>query len=125
MLQLPTIFFLISFFSLAVLHILMLHFGIYERFASVSFALHLFVGIIFSLCMFTLRDMKIIPKEYVSLVSVVVFSMVCTVVWIGYERWAQFPIFGTIVITICIDLFIGLFGAVMGFYLGTRLRKLR
>lgn len=125
MLQLTTIFFLISFSILAVLHIIANQLFLYWHLPWLDIPMHLFGGAVVALGVYTMRDLRFIAPRVVQLWSVVAIVLVVAIIWEVFELLAGVPIRDDFVLDTSIDLVMGLAGAFIGYFIGKSLRSLR
>ena len=125
MLKLPTIFFLITFSLLAVIHIIALELFLYWRFWWFDIAMHLIGGSVVALGLFTLRDLRIIiPARYLQVVPVLLLVIVVAMTWEVYELFIGVPIESDFVVDTLTDLCMGTIGGLIGYSVGTSVNKL-
>jgi len=125
MLKLPTIFFLISFSLLAVIHIIASELFLYWRFFWFDIPMHFFGGAVVALGIFTLYDLKIIVKRrHLKRVPLLVLVFVVALSWEVYELLVGISIEANYVADTLIDLSMGLLGGLVGYSIGSSLNKL-
>jgi hypothetical protein len=125
MLKLPTVFFLISFSSLAVLHIVSLKLFLYWRFWWLDIPMHFFGGIVVALGLFTLYDLKILlKKKHLTLFCILSLVFLVAIAWESYELLIGIPIEDDYIIDTLTDLCMGMFGGLIGYGIATSLQKL-
>ena len=124
MLQLTTIIFLIAFSTLAVIHILALHFALYWYFWWFDMPVHAFGGVIISLGLFTLRDLKLFSNRNITFIKVMLLVLAIALVWEAFEIYVGLSSLREYVDTLS-DIFRGICGGAFGYVLGTSLRHLR
>lgn len=124
MLQLPTIVFLIALCVLASLHILSLQFSLYTHFAWLILPVIAFLGVIAALFLFVLRDLHVVPKESVSILTALISAaLLCAIaVYCGIVFHLPF-VFGRFQY-MALEECVGIAGGIIGFYIGKRLRDL-
>lgn len=125
MLKLPTIFFLISFSLLAVLHIVALELFLYWRFWWFDIPMHFFGGSVVSLGLFTLRDLRLlVPERWIKILPIVLATLAIALSWEVFEIYIGVPIEANYVVDTLTDLSMGILGAVVGYSIGISVRKL-
>jgi hypothetical protein len=125
MLKLPTIFLLITFSFLAVIHIIALELFLYWRFWWFDIPVHFIGGIVVALGVFTLHDLRIvIPTRLLQLVPVLLLVILVAMVWEVYEVLIGIPIESDAVLDVLTDLSMGILGGLVGYTIGTNLNKL-
>jgi hypothetical protein len=125
MLQLTTIFFLITFFVLALLHNIAIKLYLYWQISWFDIPMHAFGGAVVALGIFTLRDLGIIPNKFIKLIPVICGVMLVALVWEMFELMVGFPRLADYYIDTITDLSMGALGAIVGYYVGNSLRNLR
>lgn len=124
MLQLPTIFFLITAFVWAGIHYLATQLFLYWQFIWFDIPMHFLGGVVVALGVFTLRDLRIIPNGWLHLVSVLAFVLCMALVWEVFEFMIGTPVEDSFYIDTAIDLLMGLSGGYLGYAVGKLLRNL-
>jgi hypothetical protein len=125
MLQLTTIFFLISFSLLAVIHMIAIELYLYWHFFWFDIFMHLFGGAVVSLGLHTLADLRIIKRVYLKTITVVFAVFLIALLWELFEFSAGVPIESDFILDTTSDLLVGLCGAYIGHKLSIRLLLLR
>ncbi len=126
MLQLTTIFFVISLGLLALLHYLALEFFLYWRFIWIDLVMHFFGGAVVALGCFTLKDfIRGIPVRFLYVVPVISAVLIVSLLWEIFEIYIGVPVlepgFGRDAI---FDILSALLGGFVGFVVGHSIRKL-
>lgn len=125
MLKIPTIFFLIAGSMWAVIHVIALELFLYWKFAWLDIPMHFIGGTIVALGIFTLRDIRIlIPERWIALSSVLLMVVAAALVWEVYELLIGIPVEDNYVVDTLTDLCMGTLGGLVGYGIGTSLRKL-
>lgn len=124
MLQLPTIFLLVAFSFLAVMHFIALQLFLYWRYWWFDIPMHLLGGAVVALGIFTLVDLRIFPQSVLRIGVVMLLVMLVAVIWEVYEVAIGVPIDGDYAIDTATDLIMGFFGSIIGFLVGTSIRKI-
>ena len=124
MLQLTTIFFLIAFSLLAVIHYLALQLYLYWRLEWFDIPMHLFGGAVVALGIFTLKDLRIIPKTWLSLRFVLLLVLLVAGVWELFELYTGIPIDNSYYFDTALDIIMGLAGGYVGYIVGKSLHRL-
>jgi len=125
MLRLPTIFFLISFSLFAVIHVIALQLFLYWHYLWFDIPMHFLGGIIVALGVFTLHDLKVfVPSRYLTPVAVVLMVVIVALVWEVFELYIGTPIEENFVIDTLTDLGMGILGGLIGYSIGTNIKKL-
>lgn len=125
MLQLTTIFFLISFSLLAVIHVIAIELYLYWHFFWFDIFMHLFGGAVVALGLHTLADLRIIKRVYLKTGTVLFLVFLIALLWELFEFSAGVPIESDFILDTTSDLLIGLCGAYIGHKLSIRLLHLR
>lgn len=126
MLQLTTILFVIASSILAVTHILALQFYLYWQFPWFDVPMHFLGGIVVALGVFTAYDFRLpLPKRWLRLFPVVAAVLMVALAWEYYEILIGIPIEENHKIDTAIDLVLGVLGGLMGYFIGSRIQKLR
>jgi hypothetical protein len=121
MLQLTTIFFLISFSMLAVIHVIAIELYLYWHFFWFDIFMHLFGGAVVALGLHTLADLRIIKRALLTTATVLFGVFVVASIWEAFEITAGVPIESDFVLDTVSDLLVGLCGAYIGHKLSVRL----
>lgn len=124
MLQLTTIFFLIAFSTLAVIHHLAIKLFLYWRLPLFDIPMHIFGGIVVALGLYTLRDLRLFPDKFLTIVPVVLLVLCVALMWEVFEFFTGIPIAGDYFIDTAIDILMGLAGGVLGYFVGNSIRSL-
>ncbi|MFT5849727.1 MAG: hypothetical protein ACI9H6_000542 [Patiriisocius sp.] len=125
MLKLPTVFFLISFLILAVIHIIALQLSLYWAFSWFDIPMHFFGGAVVALGIFTLNDLRIVvPDRWLYTIPVVLLVILVAMVWEVYELLIGIPIEANYVVDTVVDLVLGALGGLVGYSIGTSIKKL-
>lgn len=86
--------------------------------------MHVIGGAVVALGMFTLHDLRIISKKYVTW-FMVLLGVICTaLVWEVYEVLIGIPIEDDYVFDTILDLVMGFIGGVIGYIVGSNLKKI-
>ncbi len=116
---------LISFGTLALIHILAIKLSLYWHFWWFDMPMHFFGGSIVALGLFTLADLSwplphwlFRPVPFLSVVLLIALS------WEVFELWAGIPVEADYVLDTSIDLLLGLTGGFLGYRLGRLLGEL-
>tara|TARA_B100000745_G_scaffold300483_1_gene254679 strand:- start:875 stop:1252 length:378 start_codon:yes stop_codon:yes gene_type:complete len=125
MLKLPTVFFLVSFSFLAVVHYIALQLFLYWRYWWLDMPMHVIGGVVVALGIFTLHDLRLwVPKRYLRLLPIVLLVLLVAMAWEVYELMIGIPIEQDYVIDTITDLLMGLLGGALGYFIGNSLRKI-
>jgi uncharacterized membrane protein YoaK (UPF0700 family) len=125
MLKLPTVFFLISFSFLAVIHIIALQLFLYWKFQWFDIPMHFLGGVVVALGLFTLHDLKlVIKKRHLQIFPIVLLVFAVAMLWEVYELLIGIPIESNYVVDTLTDLSMGLLGGLVGYGIGTSIKKL-
>lgn len=125
MLQLTTVLFLITFSTLAVIHVIAIELFLYWHYFWFDIPMHVFGGVVVSLGLFTLRDLRIFPNKLLKPIPVLLLVVVVALIWEGYEVLIGIPILADYPIDTAIDIAMGLLGGYAGYIIGNSLRNLR
>lgn len=125
MLQLTTVFFLIAFAVLAVIHKLAIELFLYWHIRWLDIPIHALGGAVVALGFFTLRDLGLFPNKFLKPVSILLLVLGVALIWEVFERVVGIPSIGDYVIDTSIDVAMGLLGAYVGYIIGNNLRNLR
>lgn len=87
--------------------------------------MHLFGGAVVALGYFTLRDLGLFPNTWLRLVPIVLLVCAVAVAWEVFEAVFGIAKEANYLSDTLIDLILGLFGAVIGFFIGNSVRSLR
>lgn len=125
MLQLTTIFFLITGSILAVTHVLALKFYLYWRYLWLDMPMHFLGGVVVGLLLYTLYDLRLslvprTPRWF----TVVLFVLMVAMMWEIYEVLIGIPMLEDYLFDTVSDLIFGGVGGVVAFLLGNQFRKL-
>ncbi len=116
---------LITFATLAALHILAIELSLYWHFWWFDIPMHFFGGTIVALGLYTLRDIRFpLPKIMFRLTPFLLAVLIVALIWEGFELWAGIPIEPDFLLDTGIDLVMGLLGGFLGYHLGQRLDTL-
>lgn len=125
MLKLPTVFFLITFSILAVVHVIALQLFLYWHYWWFDLPMHIIGGVVVALGIFTLRDLRIfVPNRYIALVPIVLLVLAVALTWEVYEIFIGIPIESDYVFDTAIDLIMGIGGGVLGYFVGKTIEKI-
>lgn len=125
MLKLPTVFCLITFSLLAVVHYVALQLFLYWRFWWFDIPMHFIGGTVVALGIFTLYDLRLpLPARYLKLIPVVLLTFVVAMVWEVFELGIGIPIEEDYIFDTTLDLIMGLLGGVLGYVVGVNVRKI-
>lgn len=125
MLQLPTVFFLIAFSVLSVIHNIAMQLYLYWHLWWFDIPVHAFGGMIVALGFFALRDLRMIPNLFLRIMPVTALVFVVALIWEAFELVAGVPIIGNYVFDTSIDILAGVLGGIAGFYVGKSLDTLK
>ena len=126
MLKLTTIFFVLAFAMLAMIHAVSIHFFLYWKFLWLDIPIHFFGGAVVALGMFTAQDfIRSIPDRFLYVVPVMAGVIIVALLWELFEIAIGIPTTepGYALDTI-IDLCVGIVGGFVGFLVGHSIRKL-
>ena len=125
MLKLSTVFFLVLFSVLASIHIIALKLFLYWKFSWFDIPMHFLGGVVVTLGLFTLYDLKFLIKErHLQLFPVILIVFAVALAWEVYEILIGVPIDENYVIDTLTDLSMGLFGGLVGYSIGRSIKKL-
>ncbi len=125
MLQLPTIIFLITFSMLAAIHYIALELFLYWRYWWFDIPMHCIGGAVVALGIFTLYDLKVFTQKRLrTLVPVLCGVLLVALLWEVYEVLIGIPIEDDYVLDTSIDVLMGLCGGVLGYFVGSNIRKI-
>ncbi len=124
MLQLTTIFFLISFSMLAGIHYIAGHLFLYWRLPWFDIPMHLFGGMVVALGFFALRDLRLFRDSFLRPVVVVALVLGVALIWELFEVVIGMPIDAGYVLDTGTDICMGLLGGYLGYFVGNSLRSL-
>ena len=126
MLQLTTVFLLISGSILAVVHILALELFLYWRYWWFDIPMHVLGGVVVALGIFTLYDfLPKLPRQYLSLIPIISSVLIIALVWEVYQLLIGIPIEADYEVDTIIDLIMGTLGGVIGYLVATQVRILK
>jgi hypothetical protein len=125
MLQLTTIFFLIAFSVLAVIHNIAMQLFLYWHIWWFDIPVHTLGGIVVALGFFALRDLRIFPNAWLKPVPVLALVLGVALLWELFELVAGIPNAGDYAIDTSIDVTVGVLGGFVGYIIGNSLRNLR
>ncbi len=116
---------LITFATLAALHILAIELSLYWHFWWFDIPMHFFGGTIVALGFYTLRDLRFsLPQAFFRMVPFMLGVLTIALIWEGFELWAGVPVEPDFLLDTGIDLVMGLFGGFLGYHLGRQLGAL-
>ena len=126
MLQLTTIFFVISLGLLAVLHYFALEFFLYWKFVWIDLLMHFFGGAVVALGCFTVKDfIREIPVRLLYVVPVMSAVLMVALLWELFEIYIGVPAFEPgFGVDAMLDIISALVGGFIGFVVGHSIRKL-
>ena len=124
MLQLTTIFFLIAFSTLAVIHHIAITLFLYWRLPWFDIPMHAFGGVVVALGLYTLRDLRLFPDKILTIIPVMLIVLAIALIWEGFEFFAGIAIEGDYFLDTSIDIMMGLIGGVVGYVVGNSIRSL-
>lgn len=125
MISVHTKLLLITFATLAALHILAIKLSLYWHFWWFDIPMHFFGGVIVALGLYTVRDMRFsLPTLLFRRLPFMLMVLAVAVAWETFELWAGIPIEPDFVIDTTTDLVMGLTGGLLGYYLGRQLDTL-
>ena len=127
MLQLTTIFFLISFSLLAVLHIIALKLFLYWHFSWFDNVMHFYGGAVVAFGVYTLSDLKIIKRPKLTAVRVISVVTFVAIIWELFELSTGITHFHDLdyVTDTLLDVCTGITGGYVGNFVASRIQKLR
>lgn len=125
MLKIPTIIFLVTFSMLAAIHYIALELFLYWRYWWFDLPMHFIGGAIVALGVFTLHDLTLfVPERFLRLIPVFFGVLLVALVWEVYEIAIGIPIEDDYVFDTTIDIIMGLSGGVLGYFVGSNVRKI-
>jgi len=125
MLQLSTIFFLMSFSVFAAIHMVATELSLYWLFWWFDMPMHLLGGIVVALGLFSLHDLGLFLKDrHLNLVSIMLLVFLVAMGWEVFELAIGVPIQGDYVVDTLTDLCMGTLGGLVGYGVGTSIKKL-
>jgi len=86
---------------------------------------HTLGGVVVALGLFALRDLRVFPNTWLRLIPVTALVICIALIWEGFELVAGIPNAGNYVTDTLIDVAVGVFGGVLGYFIGNSLRNLR
>lgn len=122
MLQLTTILFIFTFALLAFAHNAALSLHLYWQLPELDIPMHALGGVVAALGIFTLRDLRILPRRFLAPLPVTLILVVIVITWEIFELSIGVPIESDYLIDTAIDLCMGLSGGFVGYQLGKRIR---
>lgn len=126
MLQLTTIFFLITASLWAAIHYIAMRLFLYWSIEWLDIPMHFIGGTVIALGVFTLRDLRIVRVSFLSLAHVLLIVLLLALIWEAYEYIFNIPmtLADGFYVDTAFDLVLGLAGGWVGYYVGKRLRSL-
>jgi hypothetical protein len=126
MLKLTTIFFVLSFAMLAMIHAVSIHFYLYWKFQWLDIPIHFFGGAVVALGIFTAKDfIRAIPDRFLYVVPVMAGVVIVALLWELFEIVIGIPTTEPGFLNdMIIDLIVGVIGGFVGFLVGHSIRKL-
>jgi hypothetical protein len=116
---------LVTFATLAALHIIAIELSLYWHFWWFDIPMHFFGGAIVALGLYTLRDLRFpLPKALFRCFPFMLGVLGIALIWEGFELWAGIPIEPDFVFDTSLDLVMGLMGGFLGYHLGRQLSAL-
>lgn len=85
---------------------------------------HFFGGAIVALGLYTMKDLRFISSEWLSVLKVLAFVLFVAAVWEVFELYAGVPIDEHYLIDTTIDILMGLGGGYVGYFVGKQLHNL-
>lgn len=125
MLQLTTVFFLIAFSVLAVIHNIAMQLFLYWHIWWFDIPVHTLGGVVVALGFFALRDLRVFPNAWLKPLSVTALVLCTALLWELFEQVAGIPNPGNYMIDTAIDVTVGVIGGFVGYIIGNSLRNLR
>lgn len=126
MLQLTTVFFLISLAVLALLHFLALEWALYWRLWWFDIVMHFFGGMVAALGFFTIKDFfRAIPDRLQYFVPIISGVIIVALLWELFEIYIGVPYTeAEFARDMLFDIAFGIMGGFAGFIVGHSIRKL-
>lgn len=124
MLQVTTIFFLISLSVLATLHFIALQLSLYWYFSWLDIPMHAFGGMVLAFGIFTAYDLRVIKKDWLQALPVWLLSLVCIFGWEVFKLYTGKVIDEAFVLDTIMDITIGSIGSMLGYYVAKSIRTL-
>lgn len=125
MLKLPTIFFLVAFSVLAVIHVLAMKLFLYWSVWWFDIPMHFLGGSVVALGLFTLHDLRIIVQDrHLQLVQVITLVLLIALSWEVFELAVATPVIGDYMLDTFTDLGMGILGGLVGYSIGFNLKKI-
>ncbi len=116
---------IISFATLAAMHLLGLALSLYYYFPWYDLPMHFFGGVIVALGLYVLIDLQLPLTSYLTrLWQFTALVLIVAVLWEVFEVWAGIPIESNYLLDTTIDLVLGSLGGVVGYYVGQALGTL-
>lgn len=126
MIRINTVFFLIASSVLLVVHVLCLKLYLYWLFSWIDIPVHILGGSVVALGVFTAYDLRLpLPQRWLAFVPVFLFVLVVALAWEVFEIETGIKIDTNYVADTLTDIFMGLLGGVVGYFVGNRLYNLR
>ena len=119
-----TILALVMGVQLAILHAIALKFSLYWEISWFDNLVHTFGGVVLSLLLYTLVDIRILTARWVE--SIVRVSALILIVILGWEVLGVIMVQGfkeNFITDTTFDLLFGIVGSVIGWFIGRQLRK--
>lgn len=125
MLKLTTVFFLITFSLLAVVHYLALQLFLYWKYWWFDIPMHFIGGAVVALGVFVLRDLRVLARSaHLRFIPVLLAVCAVAIAWEVYEVLIGIPIEDDYVFDTTLDLCMGLLGGAVGYFVGVNLQKI-
>jgi hypothetical protein len=125
MITLPTKLLLITFATLAALHILAIKLSLYWHFWWFDIPMHFFGGVIVALGVYVVRDLGLpLPSFSYRLVPFLCIVLLVALIWEAFELWAGVPMESDFIVDSATDLLMGMMGGYFGYHLGRALAAL-
>ncbi len=125
MISIHTKLLLVTFATLAALHILAIELSLYWHIAWLDIPVHFFGGTIVALGLYVLRDLRFpLPVALFRLMPFMLAVLIVAIGWEVFELWAGIPIQDDFMLDSSIDLVMGLLGGFLGYHLGRHLDTL-
>jgi hypothetical protein len=125
MISIHTKLLLITFATLAALHILAIELSLYWHFWWFDIPMHFFGGVIVALGLYVLRDLRVpLPSLLYRRVPFLCAVLAVALSWEAFELFAGIPIESDFVVDTVTDLVMGVTGGLLGFHLGRALSAL-
>lgn len=125
MLQLPTLYFLLSSSILAITHVLALELFLYWRYWWLDIPVHFLGGIVAGLGLYVLRDLRVLDRSFsISLIKVLACVFVVAVAWEVFEYSIGYPVIEFFWSDTLIDLAMGLLGGLVAYTVASSSSKM-